>query len=82
MYAKLQQEDENMYQLTVDLLNSMTKEKQQELIEILKDKAKIPQSEEITLKDLLIKNFGEDEEDVYNALVDEVEIMNEIHAPL
>lgn len=64
-----------MYQPTVDLLNSLSQEKQTALVEILKDKAKLPQDANLTLKELLILNYGADEVEVYNSLVDEIDMM-------
>ncbi len=64
-----------MFQPTVDLLNSLSAEQQQELVEILKDKTGVKQDEKKTLKELMIMCYGEDEEDVYNCLVDEIELM-------
>lgn len=67
-----------MYDRTVTLLNSLTEEEQKILVETLKDKCHTPQEENATLKDLFIRCFGEDEEEVYFALIDEVDAIKKM----
>lgn len=67
-----------MYEPTVKLLNSMSTQEQADLVEILRAKAFIADDEKMTLKELFIENFGEDEVIVYEKLSDLVRVIRKI----
>lgn len=67
-----------MYEPTVELLNSMTAQEQADMVEILRAKAFIGDDEKLTLKELFIENFGEDEVTVYEKLSDLVRVIRKL----